>query len=37
MISALRSEKRQTLIELDGMFALAIWDDVEQILFCARD
>lgn len=30
-------KKEECLSLLDGMFAFAIWDNVEQVLFCARD
>ena len=31
------AEKENCLKKIDGMFAFAIWDEKEQILFCARD
>jgi asparagine synthase (glutamine-hydrolysing) len=30
-------KKEKCLQDLDGMFSFAIWDEKEQILFCARD
>ncbi|MBS1652574.1 MAG: asparagine synthase (glutamine-hydrolyzing) [Bacteroidetes bacterium] len=30
-------KKEECLQDIDGMFAFAIWDEVEQVLFCARD
>lgn len=38
VILALYDLRREDcLSDLDGMFAFAIWDEVEQTLFCARD
>ncbi len=38
VLLALFDEKREACLqELDGMFAFAIWDAQEQMLFCARD
>src|ERR1700739_4066520 len=30
-------KREECLQELDGMFSFAIWDEKEQVLFCARD
>lgn len=38
VLLALYAEKKENCLQdLDGMFAFAIWDDMEQKLFCARD
>lgn len=38
VILALYDQKKEFLLnDLDGMFAIAIWDDKEKLLFCARD
>jgi asparagine synthase (glutamine-hydrolysing) len=38
VLLALFDRKREKCLEdLDGMFAFAIWDEKEKILFCARD
>jgi asparagine synthase (glutamine-hydrolysing) len=38
VILALYSQKKEHCLgELNGMFAFALWDEVEQKLFCARD
>lgn len=38
VLLALYDLKKETCLhDLDGMFAFAIWDEQEQILFCARD
>lgn len=38
VLLALYDLKKETLLsDIDGMFAFAIWDEKEQILFCARD
>lgn len=30
-------KKENCLLDLDGMFSFSIWDEKEQVLFCARD
>ena len=38
VLLALYAEKKENcLADLDGMFAFAIWDNVEKVLFCCRD
>ena len=37
ILAAYAAYGRDCLAKLDGMFAFAIWDDVERQLFCARD
>jgi asparagine synthase (glutamine-hydrolysing) len=38
VILALYDQKKESFLkDLDGMFAMAIWDDKEKSLFCARD
>lgn len=38
VVLALYDQKKESFLkDLDGMFAMAIWDDKEKSLFCARD
>ena len=37
LLALYHDRKEKCLQDLDGMFAFAIWDEVEQELFCARD
>jgi asparagine synthase (glutamine-hydrolysing) len=37
LLALFHKKKEKCLADLDGMFAFAIWDDVEKKLFCARD
>ena len=37
LLNLYAQKKEACLQDLDGMFAFAIWDEVEQQLFCARD
>ncbi|MCW5913705.1 MAG: asparagine synthase (glutamine-hydrolyzing) [Chitinophagaceae bacterium] len=37
LLNLYKLKREKCLQEIDGMFAFAIWDEVEQNLFCARD